>query len=101
MTVQDWPTTIARFDELFGDRPPTTKHNSLKGVNFVTNEYLGSVLDKDGVPVEVSTGIFLEDRVFGVTFPRVWTGKNMVPDPRDQLCSSLEECYEVIMGSAS
>jgi hypothetical protein len=90
----DWPTTVARFNKLFAN-VRTNEPTRLGGPNFVTDEVLGKIVSPGGSTVEVSTGMFLSQRVFGVTFPRLRDGS---PDPRDQMCETLEEAHEVIFG---
>jgi len=95
--TMDWPTTVARFRELFAD-VRTSEPLWLGAPNFITSEVLGVVKSPSGALVEVSTGMFMSKRVFGVTFQRKANGD---PDPRDQMCETLEECREVIFGEES
>ena len=89
----DWPTTEAKFAQLF---PQATKRRgamSPPGRNFVTPEVLGFVQVGDE-GVEVSTGCILGDRLFGVTFPRLADGG---ADPRDTSASSLDEVAMILV----
>ncbi len=58
-----------------------------KSPNFMTQDLIGYYY-VDGDPVEISTGMFLELRLFGVTFPRIDTS---TPDPRDFVVESIDE----------
>lgn len=91
MTFDDWPTTEARFKDRFRGHM-TNEPMNIKGVNFITSEVLGKVL-VDGEPVEISTGILLNDRLFGVTYNRLPDGKC---DPRDEVFGNLDEVAEAI-----
>jgi hypothetical protein len=65
--VDDWPTTLATFRDMFGDR--LARHaGRFPGRNFMTDDVLGYVRAA-GTVVEISTGVFLERRIIGVTFP--------------------------------
>jgi hypothetical protein len=94
--TRHYETYRTRFGELFAGRTTKDRPAGVRGVNFVTETLIGHVEGPDGKPVEVTTGVFLGRRVFGVTFPRVWGG---APDERDKMCESLEEVYEAIFGS--
>ena len=93
----DWPGTVRRYQEVFGDMPSPSRPWRRAGSNFATPEVLGYVADTNGDPVEVSTGMMpvfgarprREIRVFGVTFTRRG-------DKRSTLCYSLDECRSVI-----
>lgn len=92
--MMDWDEVNREFQRIFdGHQSRFGAH--LPGVNFMTSELLGFVKAPDGSIVEVSTGMFLGNRIFGVTFPRVHNPDGE-PDPRDQMCESLEEAFEVI-----
>lgn len=83
--MDDWPTTVAEFDRLLGAHR-TDLPTGLTGRNFLTDELLGTVLNSNGEPVEISTGIVLDHRLFGVTYPRRANGV----DERDGSYPSLE-----------
>lgn len=87
MSAIDWPTTLAAFRAAF---PVVAARGSgLPDVNIMTPDVLGHVLDAGGTVVEVSTGIgFVGDRIFGLTWPRLPSGR---PDPRDRLVHSLAD----------
>lgn len=63
--------------------------------NFMTPDVICYVY-VDGDPVEISTGRFLEQRVFGVTFPRV----DDMPNERDFCAFSIDEIHTTIAASA-
>lgn len=91
--TDDWPTTLAKFADLFGPHR-TRKRTNLEGVNFMTDEILG-VVEVAGEPVEISTGWFMDHRIFGVTFPPTVDGQ---ADERSHLVSSLEQAYAELFG---
>lgn len=65
---RDYRVVTDTFAEMF-DAYRTNERMRLPGRNFMTDDVLG-VLKIDGELVEISTGMFLDDRLFGVTFDR-------------------------------
>lgn len=59
----------------------------LRQPNFMTPERLGWVRAIDGTPAEVSTGVFLDDRLVALSFPDVG-------DPRSGVVDSWGEARE-------
>jgi hypothetical protein len=90
----DWRTVMVQFDEMFGAYrcPPGTRMR-LRGVNLLTDEVLG-LLAINGEVVEVSTGMFLGHRMFGVTWDR---DNDALPDERSGSFESLDEVREHLM----
>jgi hypothetical protein len=85
---RDFRAVEATFNDMFGAYR-TGRRMQLRGCNFMTEEVLG-ILDIDGQLVEVSTGMFLNDRLFGVTFDRPNDG-----DPSDDRNGSFDTLDEV------
>lgn len=76
-------TPMRRADanpHLFGQHP-----------NFMTPDVICYVYI-DGDPVEISTGMFLEQRLFGITFPRV----DGMANERDFCAFSIDEISTTI-----
>jgi hypothetical protein len=96
VNTDDWPTTLATFHRLFGDLHTRRPPRGVTDRNFVTSEWLGYVRTPDGGSAEISSGWFLDHRLFGVTFDRLPSG---FPDPRDQMCDTLEEALELVRPS--
>lgn len=88
----DWPTCRAEFHRLFGHQLGRRQPGHPKGANFITNELLGFV-EHDGTTVEVTTGWFLDSRVYGLVWPRLPDGS---PDPRDRMAGSLLEAQTIL-----
>lgn len=102
----DWRVVQPAFRTRFLDRLASfqqvnaVRNRLPRGVNFMTQEHLGYVLDTDGNVVEVTTDIMpvfgarprRSTRVFGLTWPRI----NTMPDERDRLVDSLDEVAEAI-----
>ncbi len=86
----DWRLCAEQFRELFGLRR-TNRYFTLAGPNFMTPDLLGFV-DVDDEPVEITTGVFLGERLYGVTFG---PGPNCL---RSMMCESLDEVYEYLYG---
>ena len=94
MNTDDWPTTVAKYREIFGKcRLGKNAWALFKGSNFMTDEVLGYV-DVDGTAVEISTGWFLDHRIFGVTFPN----QDGPDTERSRMVESLEEAYDHLYG---
>lgn len=89
--MDDWPTTVAEFQRLLGDRETQLRPTGVTGINFMTPEILGYVVDVNGHPAEITTGVFVDARYFGVTFSRLPDGS---PNPRDKSCPSLADLVE-------
>lgn len=85
---QDWNDCVAAFHQRFEKRlAPTREGRNWPGVNFMTPDWLGYVTTPAGEIVEVSTGWFLDHRLFGITWPRLLDGR---PDPRDTSTTNLD-----------
>lgn len=97
----DWPTTVAEFERKFGEfvreaRRAGIRCTKLRGSNFMTPEYLGTVAC-EGHAVEITTGHGMDNqRFYGVTFDaRSDLGER---DPRSSLCHSLDEVWALLYG---
>lgn len=63
----DYHDTLADFREVFADRPANFYSESpIAGINMLTDDILG-VWTVNGHYVELSTGVFGETRLFGIT----------------------------------
>jgi hypothetical protein len=87
----DWNELQARIDIAFGDERWSgleRGRSPFEGRNFMTDEVLAVVrVPHTGHAIEVSTGTFLSDRLFGFT----------INDPlrESQCCHSLQEVYDL------
>jgi hypothetical protein len=97
MNTDDYPTTVAKFRDIFGAYAGARRPATLKGQNFMTDDVLGYV-NVNGTTVEVSTGWFLDRRIFGVTFPPAADG---TLDDRSQMIDSLEDARAYLMSILS
>lgn len=90
--VDDWSTTERRFDELLGDQRTSKPRQGFEGRNFMTDEVLGYVETARGDVVEISSGMFLDDRLYGVTF------STLDPDhyEKSKCCHSWAEVMEAL-----
>jgi hypothetical protein len=93
MNTDDWPTTEAKFYELFDVELTRERPTGLTGTNFMTDEILGYVRTEFG-PAEISTGWFLDHRFFGVTFGR---GAG-APSDLERAYGSLDEIHHALYG---
>ena len=86
----DWRVIVPEFRERFASRiVKTMPHNTPRGANFVTPDFLGYVRTADGDVVEVTTGMgFGGERIFGLTWARLDDG---TVDPRDHCVFSLDD----------
>lgn len=67
LNTDSWARTLAEFRTHF---PNTVQPDGgeFKSKNLMSPDILGYVKDKDGVTVEISTGWFVNHRIFGVTY---------------------------------
>jgi hypothetical protein len=61
----DWPTIKAMADERWPNW--SRKRSPFKGRNFMTDEVLALLDTSKGYMVEVSTGWFIDARIYGLT----------------------------------
>ncbi len=90
LSPNDYRYVTVKFGAMFsarrrGDAGP---FNNLQP-NFMTPEILGYVDAFDGTHVEISTGMFMGDRLYGVTF----AGRH---NSRSTSTSTLEDAWEAI-----
>lgn len=97
--TDDWQTTVDKFWDLFRDHvtPPAVWPEGVKGKNFMTPEFLGVVYDAERNPVEITTGWFLDHRLFGMTWPRNPDGS---PSGKDRCVNTLDEVATFLSATA-
>ena len=89
----DWPTIRARVAERFDAHRTKLFITGVRGTNFMTPDYLATVL-VGGEAVEITTGQgFCGERIFGVTWSRLPNGD---VDPRDTVAFSLDEVAQAV-----
>ncbi|MBP7629083.1 MAG: hypothetical protein KA758_01415 [Acidimicrobiales bacterium] len=88
----DWRVIEPEFRARFAGRLSERMPHRPEGDNPMTPELLGFVFTSDGDIVEVTTGMFLDHRLFGVVWPRI-DGRI---DPRDCCVHSLDELEEAL-----
>ena len=90
----DWRVIEPEFRARFAGRIVKSMPDRPGGVNPMTPDLLGFVRTGDGGIVEVTTGMFLDHRMYGIVHPRIVVGSDRMCDPRDRSVHSLDELEE-------
>lgn len=98
----DWRVVRRQFTALFTEHLVSRDRFAHYGgaLNFMTPDVLGYVRGLDGSRIEVSTGMFMDDRMFGATWPRRWRDDDWMPDDRDGSFDSLDALHAHVFSSA-